>query len=64
MGEEEEECWIEITFDYSSFVDPIQCILSNQYLNRAQRGEQMGIMVGVSAECSCDDGKTHRKPMI
>ena len=48
----------EITFDHSSFVDPIQCILCKQYLNRAQRREKMGIMVGVSAECSCDDGKT------
>jgi hypothetical protein len=48
----------EITFDHSSFVDPIQCILCNQYLNRAQRREQMGVMVGVSAECSCGDSKT------
>ena len=49
----------EITFDHSTFVDPIQCILCNQYLNRAQSREEMGIMIGVSAECSCDDdGKT------
>ena len=51
----------EITFDHSTFVDSIQCILCNQYLNRAQCREQMGIMVGVSAECSCDDGKTTAK---
>ena len=48
----------EITFEHSTFVDLIQCILCNQYLNRAKCREQMGIMVGVSAEGSCDDGKT------
>ena len=48
----------EITFEHSSFVDLIQRILCNQYLNRAKCREKMGIMVGVSAEGSCDDSKT------